>query len=555
MEPNLISELKQAHKELVNKSQSPSFDFIANPDLKQILIQEYEALIYMEKLGKLLRIKTSEELHPYLKFQIVQYASIYEAIIDYLLLEEFANHELVKKLMIQEEVKQIPELQSIRLKFRQDDIYFCKKRHKEVKSNFIRVPFQQRVDVATKIGFLSHKHTRHIQDLYNIRNGIHIRSRANNKTKFELQDCEQARQTLPAIINDIFDFQEINTAYKYLYSGQPADMLNAIKTLQSISEESDEYLDTIMSTVAYFVRNELNQDSNNIAKHELLSKCLNLIDKALKKQDFRNKIIKIDLSNTYLEQTNLSGSNFAYATFRNSNLKKSDFSRSYLVRVDWRNSDLESVNFESSNLRGSDFSGSQLNYSNLAHANLIECDFWRANLRYVDFSKATFRNTCLEETDLSNSNLSCSNLCDANLQGVILTNSNLDSSDLSYADLRDANLEFAVLTNANLSHVNLSGANLCNADLSNTDLSKANLRNANLSRANLSATNFYKANLTDAVLIDANLFRTSLRKAETEGVDLKSANCYDVEGIGEDSEDYILEDIDFLDDINLLDDQ
>jgi hypothetical protein len=41
---------------------------------------------------------SGDEIHPFVKFQIMQYASIYEAVISYLLWTRYSDHSEVKAL-------------------------------------------------------------------------------------------------------------------------------------------------------------------------------------------------------------------------------------------------------------------------------------------------------------------------------------------------------------------------------------------------------------------------------------------------------------------------
>ena len=56
------------------------FSFIADHDLRKMLVREYLAARYIYKLGEAL-YAAEDKLEAHAKFQIVQYASIYEAVI------------------------------------------------------------------------------------------------------------------------------------------------------------------------------------------------------------------------------------------------------------------------------------------------------------------------------------------------------------------------------------------------------------------------------------------------------------------------------------------
>jgi hypothetical protein len=67
------------------------FDFVDEPFLKQAIIQEFKAARYIYKLMEALHVD-GIRLHAHVKFQITQYASIYEAIIIYFLWGQFKDN-------------------------------------------------------------------------------------------------------------------------------------------------------------------------------------------------------------------------------------------------------------------------------------------------------------------------------------------------------------------------------------------------------------------------------------------------------------------------------
>src|SRR4051794_24381229 len=60
------------------------FRFITDPELQKRLGRAFYSARYMSKLMEALRA-SGDEIHPFVKFQIMQYASIYEAVISHLL--------------------------------------------------------------------------------------------------------------------------------------------------------------------------------------------------------------------------------------------------------------------------------------------------------------------------------------------------------------------------------------------------------------------------------------------------------------------------------------
>ena len=70
------------------------FDFIEQDALRKRLALEFYAARYLYKLGEALKV-SGAHMHAHVKFQIIQYASIYEAVIVYLLWNRFSEHGAV----------------------------------------------------------------------------------------------------------------------------------------------------------------------------------------------------------------------------------------------------------------------------------------------------------------------------------------------------------------------------------------------------------------------------------------------------------------------------
>ncbi|MGK2957101.1 MAG: pentapeptide repeat-containing protein [Acidimicrobiales bacterium] len=121
----------------------------------------------------------------------------------------------------------------------------------------------------------------------------------------------------------------------------------------------------------------------------------------------------------------------------------------------------EKVDLRHTDLRGFDAPGIDLD-----RARLDQADLYGANLVDANLSGAY----------LSEANLSVAHLGDANLSGAFLS-----AANLSRAYLSETNLSGAYLGDANLNGANLGRANLSGAFLADANLSEANLRSTNLS--------------------------------------------------------------------------
>ena len=86
-------DLPQDHKWYTDQ-----FNFIKDANLQESLAREFYTARYIYKLMEALCLEDFE-LHAHLKFQTIQYASIYEAVINYLLLNNFKEDINVKKYL------------------------------------------------------------------------------------------------------------------------------------------------------------------------------------------------------------------------------------------------------------------------------------------------------------------------------------------------------------------------------------------------------------------------------------------------------------------------
>lgn len=177
-------------------------------------------------------------------------------------------------------------------------------------------------------------------------------------------------------------------------------------------------------------------------------------------------------------------------------------------------------------------SESILSFTDISGANLVEADLHGSELREAKLRKTRLQGADLRQADLTKADLQGADLRDASLAWADLNGCNLKGSDLKRANLmgsemKKANLQQANLTRANLNGVNLSQANLSQAKLIEADLNWALLTGADLSQANLS-----EANLGWADLIKADLSRAKLNKARyneqtkwPEGFSPEEAGC------------------------------
>lgn len=246
-----------------------------------------------------------------------------------------------------------------------------------------------------------------------------------------------------------------------------------------------------------------------------------------------------DLTDAYLEEANLEGTNLKEATLAHANLKKSDLSHANL-----KNANLEEANLENAKLDKADLEKANLEEADLKGAVLIEAHLQKADLQEAQLKKADLRNANLEEADLKEVQLKEAILIEAHLLKADLRNADLRNANFEEADLRNANLEEADLQNASMKNADLSQGNSASRSLDtsnpfkinseNTDhpqlLTGANLRNTDLRNANFEGANLEGANFEGANLANANFEGANLANANFEGAkNMEDANFKDAE--------------------------
>ncbi len=101
------------------------FGFIEEVELRKRLGRAYYSARYIAKLMEALSA-TGDELHAFVKFQIIQYASIYEAVISHLLWNRYKAHPEVKLLQTHKAYKPVGAFAHLTaMKYGEEDVFPC----------------------------------------------------------------------------------------------------------------------------------------------------------------------------------------------------------------------------------------------------------------------------------------------------------------------------------------------------------------------------------------------------------------------------------------------
>jgi len=184
------------------------FDFVNDDELKKRLGRAYYSARYIYKLMEAL-YSNEEERHPFVKFQIIQYASIYEALINYLLWVVFSEHEEVKKLQTHMAYKPVSALGRLcKMTYDDKELFTCV--YKESKTHRNSIPFKDKVDCSVRIGFIEEKFSEDIKRIYKLRNLAHIETEAKTMVDVEIEDAKNGYWRIKPILEKINEFLSNN---------------------------------------------------------------------------------------------------------------------------------------------------------------------------------------------------------------------------------------------------------------------------------------------------------------------------------------------------------
>jgi hypothetical protein len=180
------------------------FDFIKNKDLQEYLAYDFYSARYIYKIMEALNASFSEK-EAHVKFQIIEYASIYEAVICYLLWQVFPTHQAVEEIEYHIEYRPMPALSSkAKLLYDSEETFICKKIN--AKTPEASISFTDKVDAAVKIGFIDISHADDIKNIYKLRNTVHTATAAKKNIEYEIEQSKIAYERMKPFIDNIKNF-------------------------------------------------------------------------------------------------------------------------------------------------------------------------------------------------------------------------------------------------------------------------------------------------------------------------------------------------------------
>lgn len=177
------------------------FSFVDNTILQKHLAEAFYQARLNEKTREALGLRKGFN-NVFIKTQIVLYASIYEALIDYAL-EKNKTKTIVASLLRQDFFSPVPALSSAaELTYKEADathkIVTCKKK---VRTQQLKeIQFKDRLNAAVSLGFVHPENRAELEALYTSRNKIHILAAAADDFKPDGLQSSKAFQNLFAFL-------------------------------------------------------------------------------------------------------------------------------------------------------------------------------------------------------------------------------------------------------------------------------------------------------------------------------------------------------------------
>ena len=179
------------------------FSFIANVDLQRKLGRAFYSARYVYKLMEAL-FATGDERHAFVKFQIMQYASIYEAVISYLLWNRYKNNPEVIRLQTHKAYKRVYAFASITsMSYDSEEVFPCVYRNETTRRDSIAFP--DKVDCAIRIGFVEEKYSAEIKSLYKLRNLAHLETEAEKQIEVEIEQAKNGYWRMKPFLEKIVE--------------------------------------------------------------------------------------------------------------------------------------------------------------------------------------------------------------------------------------------------------------------------------------------------------------------------------------------------------------
>ena len=183
------------------------FDFLSEPSVASQLGDAFYQARFMYKLMNALNLPLAKQ-KGIVKFQIVQYASICEAVLDMAIIKYF-KEDAEKNFSVLELVK-YPNAVSTDTKITcgGTPLILCKTKEKKGDLKRTRVDFKTKYAVSK--GLISQSTKTLVDSLYDLRNNIHILKAARSQYTSKLREAKDAFMLMQTFVEEIKDYYTLH---------------------------------------------------------------------------------------------------------------------------------------------------------------------------------------------------------------------------------------------------------------------------------------------------------------------------------------------------------
>lgn len=173
---------------------SEYFWFISDTDLRTRLEEEFKSARYVYKLLEGLQAK-DWLLIAEVRIQILLYASIYEAVLHHVLLQDYANTDAVKNITTYETRKKINISGEIKKKIvdvysPSGDVVVYQTQIATVDER--KIVFEDKAKAAHELGLIDQSIYDVVVKIYSLRNAIHIHAELRRNIAYEIETAKDA---------------------------------------------------------------------------------------------------------------------------------------------------------------------------------------------------------------------------------------------------------------------------------------------------------------------------------------------------------------------------
>lgn len=171
------------------------FDLVADAELAERLAEEFKAARSVYKLFR--GLEAADWLQrAQVRIQVLQYASIYEAVIHHVLFDRFGDDDRVRRLLEFPKLKRISIPTAMHAKvaaaLQHDGKEIIPTYQSTERQDVTKVRFDQKVACAVELNLIDADLANDLTALYEARNAIHIHAELRKGLKYDLDLARQA---------------------------------------------------------------------------------------------------------------------------------------------------------------------------------------------------------------------------------------------------------------------------------------------------------------------------------------------------------------------------